>query len=554
MAEFKLGRLRFVWQGEWTTGTAYVKDDIVRYGGSSFVCVSAHTAAADFYTNFDAGAWQLMTSGLQWSTSPWTSGVNYPEGSIVRYGGKIFIAVNGHTASADFNTDFDANQWQLFVDGVQWKSTPWTATTLYKEGDLVRHGGRVYVCVNGHTSSSSFKTDFDASQWQLFVDGVQWKTSPWTAATLYKVGDVVRVSGKTYICVNEHTSNATQRGGFYTDLNIAVWQLYTDGNQYRGVWDTTEYYWLGDVIRYGAKTYVCVSGHEASADFYVDFDGSKWQLHTDGQQWVSEWSNGAYYKEGDIVRHGGNTYICVNGHMADSSAVEGFDRDFDQNNWEVFAGGIDWKNEWVTGTYYKVGDVARYGAKAYICVNGHVAAADFNADVDANNWQLLVDGQQWKTSPWGVANLYKEGDLVRYGGRVYICVNGHTSTSFSNRFDIDFDAGNWQLFSDGTQWQTEPWTATTYYKVGDVVRYGGKTYIALDDHQANALQNGGFYLDLNANKWDLYTDGTEWRGDWLTGTYYRLGDIVRYDGNVYVCDIPHTSAATYELGLELDLD
>ena len=35
MAEFKLGRLRFVWQGQWTTGTAYVKDDIVRYGAQN---------------------------------------------------------------------------------------------------------------------------------------------------------------------------------------------------------------------------------------------------------------------------------------------------------------------------------------------------------------------------------------------------------------------------------------------------------------------------------------------------------------------------------------
>jgi hypothetical protein len=551
MAEFKLGRLRFVWQGEWATGTSYVKDDIVRYGGSSYVCVGAHTAAPDFYTNFDADKWELMTSGLQWSTAPWTAEEFYPEGSVVRYGGKLFVAVDGHTASPDFNTDFDAGDWQLFVDGIQWKTDEWSAAFLYKEGDLVRHGGRVYICIDGHTSSSSFKTDFNANEWQLFTDGVQWKTNPWTASTLYKVGDVVRLSGKTYICVDEHTSSSTQRGGFYPDLQIGKWNLYTDGNQYRGPWDDTEYYWVGDIVRYGAKSFVCVLGHEADTDFYVDLSGNKWELFNDGFQWLSDWDNGTYYKEGDVVKHGGTTYLCVTGHYSESSAVLGFDQDLDLGFWEEYSAGFDWKNQWVSSTYYKLNDIVRYGAKAYICIEGHVGANDFNVDVDASRWQLLVDGQQWKTSPWQIGTLYKEGDLVRYGGRVYICVDGHTSTSFANRFDINFDAGDWQLFSDGTQWKNAPWTAGEYYKIGDLVRYGGKIYVATDDHEADSEQDGGFYND-SAN-WDLFTDGTEWRGDWFTNTYYRLGDIVRYDGNVYICQDPHRSALTIEQGLELDL-
>ena len=31
MAEFKLGRIRFIWKGDWITATTYYKDDIVRY-------------------------------------------------------------------------------------------------------------------------------------------------------------------------------------------------------------------------------------------------------------------------------------------------------------------------------------------------------------------------------------------------------------------------------------------------------------------------------------------------------------------------------------------
>ena len=32
MAEFKLGRIRFVWKSSWTTATTYYKDDVVEYG------------------------------------------------------------------------------------------------------------------------------------------------------------------------------------------------------------------------------------------------------------------------------------------------------------------------------------------------------------------------------------------------------------------------------------------------------------------------------------------------------------------------------------------
>ena len=48
MAEFKLGRIRFVWKGAWYTGTIYSVDDVVRYGGRTYICVVNHTANASF--------------------------------------------------------------------------------------------------------------------------------------------------------------------------------------------------------------------------------------------------------------------------------------------------------------------------------------------------------------------------------------------------------------------------------------------------------------------------------------------------------------------------
>ena len=47
MAEFKLGRIRFIWKGDWVTATTYYKDDIVRYGGNTYICIKGHTAPAE---------------------------------------------------------------------------------------------------------------------------------------------------------------------------------------------------------------------------------------------------------------------------------------------------------------------------------------------------------------------------------------------------------------------------------------------------------------------------------------------------------------------------
>ena len=67
MAEFKLGRIKFVWQGNWSASTTYVKDDVVRYGGQTYMCVLGHTATSNFYTDLASGDWQLVSDGSAWT-------------------------------------------------------------------------------------------------------------------------------------------------------------------------------------------------------------------------------------------------------------------------------------------------------------------------------------------------------------------------------------------------------------------------------------------------------------------------------------------------------
>ena len=59
MAEFLLGRIKFVYQGSWTTSTQYLVDDIVTNGGKTYICTISHVASSLFVTDYNLNKWQL---------------------------------------------------------------------------------------------------------------------------------------------------------------------------------------------------------------------------------------------------------------------------------------------------------------------------------------------------------------------------------------------------------------------------------------------------------------------------------------------------------------
>ena len=77
MADFRLGRLKFKWRGDWSASTAYVIDDIVKYGANSYVCVVNHTSTSSetsFYSE-DLSNWDIHTEGLR-NRGDWQGGTD----------------------------------------------------------------------------------------------------------------------------------------------------------------------------------------------------------------------------------------------------------------------------------------------------------------------------------------------------------------------------------------------------------------------------------------------------------------------------------------------
>ncbi len=58
------------------------------------------------------------------------------------------------------------------------------------------------------------------------------------------------------------------------------------------------------------------------------------------------------------------------------------------------------------------------------------------------------------------------------------------------------------------------------------------------------FKNTSLGLENDSGKWDIFAEGFDWKGDWTVSTRYKLNDLVKYVGYIYVCTVGHTSAAT----------
>jgi hypothetical protein len=167
MADFVLGRLKFKWRGDWSTSTAYLIDDIVKYGGNTYVVVENHTSqstTANFYTDLTFKNTQLHTEGLFFK-GDWAGSTFYKLNDLVKYGAYQYRCILQHTSASDFAI---GSNWQVFSEGLQWEDS-YNAGTTYQDGDVVSYGGYTYVYVN--STPSAGQTPTDNVYWDVVTTG-----------------------------------------------------------------------------------------------------------------------------------------------------------------------------------------------------------------------------------------------------------------------------------------------------------------------------------------------------------------------------------------------
>ena len=367
MAEFRLGRLKFNWRGDWTTSTAYVIDDIVRFGATSFVCIGNHTS-----------------QGL---ASNFTS---------------------------------DSTYWQTHTSGFDYKGE-WTTTTAYVVDDVVQEGGNLYICTSQHTStglsSNWYSNDFPAN-WELYAEGLNFRGNL-TTNTYYGINDVVTFGVREYRCTTPFQvaadihSKATDPAGVGSDGFYPPAQNFSQmsaGLENEGQYIETARYERGDIVEFTGSTYVAIGTNPRSKQ--PNENETEWKFLNLGIGTGANeaWDTSRPYSKGEIVRFGGNTY------QADILKIEAHQRptgigsttiDSGINGWSLLHRGFSWTGAYTTSTYYEIGDIAEFQSSAYISV----AATNYGTTpgTDSTIWQAFAIGDS-------AALLTTKGDLLTRNG------------------------------------------------------------------------------------------------------------------------------------------
>ena len=368
MAEFRLGRLKFNWRGDWTGSTAYVIDDIIRFGANSYVCVGNHTseALANNFSN-DAANWQLHTAGFD-NLSTLQYGYSYVPDDIVREGGNLYICTNQHTstgvASAWYSGDFPGN-WELFHEGLRFVGA-FSTDTYYGINDVISFGPRKYRCTAPFQVASDLMPPGMSSvtpagsdafyppeqNFEQLATGLDAQGS-YIATTRYERGDVVEWQGATYVAIGTNPANTqpNQDENSWKFLNLGI------GTGGQDPWDETQQYSKGQIVRFGGNTYQADS-------LFID----NWQRPTG---------------------------------IANTTYAKGV------NGWSLVQSGFNWTGAYSTTTFYEIGDLAEYQSSAYVSVAS--TNVNVNPGSDPTRWQAFAIGDS-------AALLTTKGDLLTRNG------------------------------------------------------------------------------------------------------------------------------------------
>ena len=268
MADFRLGRLKFKWRGDWTASTAYVIDDIIKYGGNTYVCITNHTSVTsipDFYN--DSANWDLHTEGNV-DKGAWTGSTWYKLNDVVKYGNVVYRTTTAHTSIATF----DPTKFSVYLEGLNFEDS-WNGATEYQKGDIVTYRGYSYISKGIHTTATT--PNADTTNWEVLTTGFS-AEGAYAAGTTYAPGDVVRYGGNTFVNILGSTGVAP--------TNTTNWKLLSEGLSWTGNWDAGTVYQKGHVVNRNSNSYVCKADDVSGASTAPELDpgGAYWNYVAQG--------------------------------------------------------------------------------------------------------------------------------------------------------------------------------------------------------------------------------------------------------------------------------
>jgi hypothetical protein len=332
-------------------------------------------------------------------------------------------------------------------------------------------------------------------------------TGVWQPNYAYVLDDIISFKGNTYVCVVNHTSITAEELWEETDLNStpAKWELYTPGVRNAGEWNPSTFYAVNDIVRYGGNVYICKANHTSAENenlFYESNFSVYWELFLNGNENKGEWLPLTWYKINDLVKYGNNIYLCVDAHTSESV--------FDLTKFSVYLESVKFEDNWDEDTEYQPGDIVLFGGYAY-------ASKTINVGKQPNtyvsiDWEVITVGFQSKGA-YDPEITYVPGDVVTFGGNSFVKLL--TSESGISPDEEGEGSIKWGLISEGLSYKGE-WNDQTTYQKHDVVTSGTSTYINLI---YNNFNNDPAVAGSNSI-WSLLAAGSE------QSTITQKGDLL----------------------------
>ena len=327
---------------------------------------------------------------------------------------------------------------------------------------------------------------------------------PWVAATSYIKDDIITYGGIAYACTGNHTASSF----FYTD--ISNWTKIAPGFNWVGAWTANTQYNLNDVVRYGADAYIVTTQHRSGDVNSFAANTGNLQLFAGGLQFLDNYANTVNYSVGDVVTYGGYSYVAALNNRNQYPNIN-------TAAWDIMTTGYIAVGVYNSSRKYEPGEVVNYGAYTY--VNKLESTGVLPSNI--SNWDLVSKGTEYLGTYSSGLN-YVRGDSVRFGGNTYIALTETVGIA-----PTVANSNNWVTMTTGSNYKNY-YVTGQQYDAGDITRFGGNTYIALTTSSNIAPTTA------NTTQWAIYSEGYRARGDWNSSVTYQLGETVFYANSTYV--------------------
>jgi hypothetical protein len=474
------GAVGMTFKGAWGNGTGYAANDSVTYGGSTYIALSGNTSQRP--DNYPV-AWSLLaaqgaTGAAGSSGATGASGAQGPQGvsgSVGPQGEKGDQGAQGIAgpAGAQGLTGATGATGASGPMGPQGPAGPvglsfqgnYSSTTNYALADGVHYNGEDYVSLAASNYGNT--PDQSPTWWALFAqDGAIGATGP-TGAT-----------GATGSTGPAGSPGATGQVG-------ATGPIGPPGMTYKGAWVTGTGYAASDSVSYGGSTYIALSGNTSQRP---DNYPAVWSLLA---------AQGATGATGAAGAAGSDGAVGAAGPAGSPGATG------------PQGPPVSFKNAWLIGTAYALGDAVSYGGSSYIAL---VANVGREPDVSPVYWGLLAAaGATGAAGPTGATGL--QGPTGVTGAAGATGVQGPIGpTGATGATGLQGSAG-----ANGVQGPVGPTGAT------------GATGTPGTDGAPGATGAAGAV-------------GMTFKGAWVTGTGYAENDSVTYNGSTYIATGNNNSA------------